>query len=194
MSSCAMTRDWPPEHRSRRRTLSPDEARIWRAITVDVMPLPGHEIPPDAEPLVEPVTVKPPVAAPAVLASPPPPSAKRELPGLSHGQTPGLDRRSSERMKKGEMVIDGRLDLHGLSQDLAHGALTAFVTRAYDAGRRCLLIITGKGKREGSGVLRANVPRWLNQPPLRDRILGFSHARPQHGGEGALYVLIRRRR
>jgi DNA-nicking Smr family endonuclease len=81
-----------------------------------------------------------------------------------------------------------------MTQDFAHGALTAFVCRAFDAGKRCVLVITGKGTREGSGVLRANVPRWLNQAPLRDRILGFSYARPQHGGEGALYVLIRRRR
>jgi len=97
-------------------------------------------------------------------------------------------------MKRGEMEIDGRLDLHGMTQDVAHATLLAFVTRAYDSGRRCLLVITGKGNREGTGVLRANVPRWLNQSPCRERILGFSHARPQHGGEGALYVLIKRRR
>jgi DNA-nicking Smr family endonuclease len=92
------------------------------------------------------------------------------------------------------MDLDGRLDLHGLSQDAAHGALIGFVRHGYDSGRRCLLVITGKGLREGSGVLRHQVPRWLNQTPLREMILGFSHARPHHGGDGALYVLIRRRR
>lgn len=187
-----MARDWSPEHRPRRRAVTPDEARIWRAITRDVAPLSGRDIVAD-EPPPEPIEPAPPDPVVTIRLQPPPPP-KRELPGLGHGETPGLDRRSADRMKKGEMVIDGRLDLHGLTQDSAHGALTAFVCRAFDAGKRCLLVITGKGTREGSGVLRANVPRWLNQAPLRDRILGFSYARPQHGGEGALYVLIRRRR
>lgn len=190
----AMARDRSPEHRPRRRAVTPDEARIWRAITRDVAPLSGRELA-DAGP--PPEIVEPPAApepAVTIRLQPPPPSPKRELPGLGHGETPGLDRRSAERMKKGEMAIDGRLDLHGMTQDSAHGALTAFVNRAFDSGKRCVLVITGKGTREGSGVLRANVPRWLNQAPLRDRILGFSYARPQHGGEGALYVLIRRRR
>lgn len=189
-----MARDWFPEHRPRRRAVTPDEARIWRAVTRDVAPLPGRDSRPDEPPEAE---APEPAAAPAVtvrLQPPPPPPPRCELPGLAHGETPGLDRRSAERMKRGEMAIDGRLDLHGLTQDLAHAELTAFVTRAWDAGKRCLLVITGKGTREGSGVLRSNVPRWLNQPPLRDRVLGFSYARPQHGGEGALYVLIRRRR
>lgn len=187
-------REWSPEHRPRRRVVTPEEARIWRAVTQDVAPLAGQAIVPiaAADPVAEPAAVPPP--PPSMRPAAPPPPVKRELPSLSHGQTPGLDRRSSERMKKGEMVIDGRLDLHGLSQDLAHAELSAFVGRAFEAGRRCLLVITGKGTRQGSGVLRANVPRWLNQTPLRDRILGFSHARPQHGGEGALYVLIRRKR
>ncbi|MBC7908642.1 MAG: Smr/MutS family protein, partial [Rhodospirillaceae bacterium] len=104
------------------------------------------------------------------------------------------DKRSAERMKKGEMEIDARLDLHGMTQDSAHAHLLAFIARAYDSGRRCVLVITGKGNREGTGVLRANTPRWLNQSPCRERILGFSFAKPQHGGEGALYVLIKRRR
>lgn len=187
-------RDWFPDHKPRRRVVTPDEARIWRAITKDVAPLPGRDAGAEDE-----VPAAPPPPEPAVTVRwepppAPPPPPKRELPDLSHGQTPGLDRRSAERMKKGEMVIDGRLDLHGLSQDLAHAELLAFIGRAWHAGRRCVLVITGKGTREGSGVLRANVPRWLNQAPLRDRILGFSHARPQHGGEGALYVLIRRKR
>ncbi|MCR6629464.1 MAG: Smr/MutS family protein [Magnetospirillum sp.] len=181
--------------RPRRRVLSPDEVRVWQAVTSGVTPLPGRPAPEAADQPVEPAAASPEPAAPTVPPSPrpaaPPP---RTLPGLSHGSTPGLDKRSAERMKRGEMEIDGRLDLHGMTQDTAHAALTAFVTRAYESGRRCLLVITGKGNREGTGVLRANVPRWLNQSPCRERILGFSHARPQHGGEGALYVLIKRRR
>ncbi|TAN71400.1 MAG: hypothetical protein EPN20_04685, partial [Magnetospirillum sp.] len=85
------------------------------------------------------------------------------------------------------------LDLHGHSQDLAHGELIAFIQRAWIAGRRCVLVVTGKGVK-GDGILKNQVPRWLNQSPLRERILGFSYARPQHGGTGALYVLVRRQR
>lgn len=182
--------------RSRRRSLTPDEVRVWRAVASTVVPLPGRAVPEDeAEESVA-------VAAPELAAPPPPPLPParpavppvRSLPDLSHGATPGLDKRSAERMKRGEMEIDGRLDLHGMTQDTAHAALIAVVTRAYDAGRRCLLVITGKGNRAGTGILRSNVPRWLNQSPCRERILGFSHARPHHGGEGALYVLIKRRR
>lgn len=181
--------------RGRRRSLSPDEVRVWRSIASTVTPLPGRQVPAEDEEVAVPAAAPEPAAAPPMLpplrpAAPP----VRILPDLSHGTTPGLDKRSAERMKKGEMEIDGRLDLHGMTQDSAHGALVAFVTRAYDSGRRCLLVITGKGNRAGTGVLRSNVPRWLNQSPCRERILGFSHARPQHGGEGALYVLIKRRR
>lgn len=181
--------------RGRRRSLSPDEVRVWRAIASTVTPLPGRQAPAEDEAAAEPVADVPaPAPAPAALPLRPAAPPIRTLPDLGHGVTPGLDKRSAERMKKGEMEIDGRLDLHGMTQDTAHAALLAFVTRAYDGGRRCLLVITGKGNRAGTGVLRSNVPRWLNQSPCRERILGFSHARPQHGGEGALYVLIKRRR
>ncbi len=182
--------------RNRRRVLTPDEVRIWRAVAGTVTPLPGRAVPEDETPPPEPEADKP---APSPRPAPPSPRPaapppQRVLPPLAPGNTPGLDKRSAERMKRGEMEIDGRLDLHGMTQDTAHAALVGFVARAYDGGRRCLLVITGKGYREGTGVLRANVPRWLNQSPCRERILGFSPARPQHGGEGALYVLIKRRR
>lgn len=179
----------------RRRVLSPDEVRIWRAVAGTVTPLPGRELPEDQDPPPEPeADTSAPRPPPPLLPRPAAPPVQRVLPPLSSGNTPGLDKRSAERMKRGEMEIDGRLDLHGMTQDTAHAALVGFVARAYDSGRRCLLVITGKGYREGTGVLRANVPRWLNQSPCRERILGFSTARPQHGGEGALYVLIKRRR
>ncbi|MBX9634762.1 MAG: Smr/MutS family protein [Magnetospirillum sp.] len=182
-------------NRTRRRVLSPDEARIWRAIASSATPLPGHELP-ELEPEPEDVTLPEPVASPPppILVQKAPPPVRRELHGLAHGTTAGVDKRSAERMKKGEMEIDGRLDLHGMTQDSAHGHLVAFINRAYDAGKRCVLVITGKGNREGTGVLRANTPRWLNQSPCRERILAFSFAKPQHGGEGALYVMIKRRR
>ena len=77
----------------------------------------------------------------------------------------------------------------------AHRALTAFVGGQQAAGRRCILVVTGKGAwREGGGVLREAVPRWLNEPALRQKVLSFSYAQPKDGGEGALYILLRRLR
>lgn len=189
-----MGRDgFPPEHRPRRRSVTPDEARVWRAVTRDVAPLPGRSVDEaDPEPVPVPAPTEPPrPVLPVVL--PPPPRPRAPLPELAHGRVVDLDKRTAERMKEGAMALDARIDLHGMTQDAAHGALTSFVTRSFDRGARCVLVITGKG-REGSGVLRAQVPRWLNQSPLRERILGFSYAKPQHGGEGALYVLLKRRR
>ncbi len=93
------------------------------------------------------------------------------------------------------MAIEARLDLHGMTQAEAHGRLVAFVEGHQAAGRRCVLVVTGKGTwREEGGVLRDAVPRWLNEPGLRPRILSFSHAQPKDGGEGALYILLKRLR
>jgi len=117
-------------------------------------------------------------------------------PDFDHGKGPGLERRDKTNLRRGRVTIEGRLDLHGMTQTEAHRRLHAFLARARDDGRRTVLIITGKGSRleGGEGVLRRAVPRWLNEPPVRDWIKGFSYAARQHGGEGALYVLLKRRR
>jgi DNA-nicking Smr family endonuclease len=121
------------------------------------------------------------------------------LPELKGQGAPGLDKRSAERLKRGELPIEARLDLHGMTQDEAHEALGRFLSRAEAHGLRCVLVITGKGFRRlgeggGLGILKGAVPRWLNEAPNRARVLAFSAAQPQHGGGGALYVLLRRRR
>jgi len=107
-----------------------------------------------------------------------------------------LERRDKANLRRGRVTIEGRLDLHGMTQAEAHRRLFAFLARARDDGRRTVLIITGKGSHleGGEGVLRRAVPRWLNEAPVRDWIKGFSYAARQHGGEGALYVLLKRRR
>ena len=117
----------------------------------------------------------------------------------------GLDKRSAKRLRRGQMSIDGRLDLHGHTQADAHRAAHAFVAAGYRSGKRCVLIITGKGGARDniessfmpdrdSGVLRRNLPRWLGEASVRHMVLRIESARPQHGGEGAYYVLLRRKR
>jgi DNA-nicking Smr family endonuclease len=133
--------------------------------------------------------------APRLAPLPPPrPAITLNLsPEISHGRAAGIDRRSSEKLRRGHLPIEGRLDLHGMTQTAAAGRLAAFIERAEAAGKRCVLVITGKGLASG-GILREQVPRWLNQAPNRARVLAFDYARPQHGGSGALYVLLKRRR
>ncbi len=129
----------------------------------------------------------------AVYVAPNRPSIK---PNYQHGKAPGLDRKTQSRMRRGKIEYEGRLDLHGLTQIEAHRKLIRFIEEAYRDGRRSVLVITGKGlTRDGEvGVLRRSVPKWLNELPMSKWIKGFDYAVQQHGGEGALYVLIRRKK
>jgi DNA-nicking Smr family endonuclease len=107
----------------------------------------------------------------------------------------GIDRANAERLKRGLHAIEARLDLHGMTQAEAHRELIDFVAASHQAGRRCVLIITGRGLGpDGPGVLKSAVPRWLEQAGLRRRILAVAAAQPRHGGAGALYLLLRRQR
>ena len=114
-----------------------------------------------------------------------------------------LDRSTETKFKRGQMVIEGRIDLHGMTQNQAHDALLSFIPNAYHSGKRCVIVITGKGaKRTGdtslleqtTGVLRRRTPEWLSTPPLNSYVLKYHKAKPNHGGDGALYVLLRRNR
>jgi len=181
--------------------LSPEDRDLWRQVTRGLRPLakrpsapaPG-EVPPQVEntggppvpsaPSRKPRRPRPPAAEPGPPAPPP---------ELEHGRSAGLDRRSALRLRRGQHPIDGRIDLHGMTQAAAERALDAFLADSQAAGRRCVLVITGKGTTtEGGGVLRREVPRWLNRAPNRARVLGFDYALPRDGGQGALYVLLRR--
>jgi DNA-nicking Smr family endonuclease len=176
-----------------------DDADLLAFAMKDVEPLPGREIKKDLD-------NKPPPEKTAIKRSPnahlraAPPAKKSDQPTLNHGDTPGLDKRSAQRLKRGQMQIEARLDLHGHRQDEAHRALNGFIAGAANAGKRCVLVITGKGlKLDNSnerqvGVLREMVPRWLNEEPNRSRILSFNHATQADGGTGALYVLLKRKR
>jgi DNA-nicking Smr family endonuclease len=170
-----------------------EERALWRAAMRGVAPLVkqlaaaiGVEPAADETP---PKTAKPTRRTPSRA-----PAAK--LPDLTPGVTPGVDRRNADRLRRGEKRIEARLDLHGMTQDEAHRALDAFLDRAEHAQWRCVLVITGKGRpgTSAAGVLRAAVPRWLNEAPNRARLLAFTAAQPKDGGAGALYLLLRRQR
>jgi DNA-nicking Smr family endonuclease len=123
------------------------------------------------------------------VSRPPKPAA------VSPPPNPGIDRRTAERLRKGAMSIDQRIDLHGMTEAAAHAALDRFVRLAWHRGARVLLVITGKGSTaQGGGVLRRNLPRWLTVGENAARVLRVESAQPRDGGSGAYYILLRRRR
>ena len=136
-------------------------------------------------------------AEPARPHRPMPAPLKRTatLPPLAPGDSPGVDRRTAEKFRRGQLAVEARLDLHGMTQEEAHRALAGFIRASHDDGLRAVLVITGKGGfGNARGVLREAVPRWLNESDLRPRVLSCAWAQPKHGGAGALYVLLRRQR
>ena len=177
-----------------------DDNALWAEVTKDITPLPDKNT--------------------AIPEGNPQQSQKKRAPSydtnkLHHKQSPAiphpnsdighkeLDHRTRERLRRGQVDIEGRIDLHGMSQNQAYDALLRFIPSAHAHGKRCLLIVTGKGhQRHGDtsllnrtpGVLRQKTPQWLSDPPLAKYVLDVQNAKPKDGGEGALYVLLRRRR
>ncbi len=185
----------------KRRRPNRDESDLWKAVTKDVNPIARRKGIRQADteaatesgieqPKNNKIPRKPRVATASHAGAMAP-----DRPNLSHGRAAGVDRRTVDRLRRGQIAIEAEIDLHGHTQEAAHRALQAFIIGQAEAGRRCVRVVTGKGTlREGGGVLKTAVPRWLNEDPLRERVLAFSHARRDDGGEGALYVLLRRRR
>jgi DNA-nicking Smr family endonuclease len=177
----------------RNRALTADEHELWSHVTRSVAPL-RRKRSPKPEPAPE-EAEPPPRPAPAAPVSRKP--APRPLP-----RPPGLapiDRRLKQKLARGREAIDRSIDLHGLTQAEAHAALVRFLRNARAEGARLVLVITGKGGRSDDftadrGVLRRQVPLWLRSAELRDAVIGFDWAHAAHGGEGALYVRIRRKR
>jgi DNA-nicking Smr family endonuclease len=170
---------------------SRDDRALWRRTMRDVTPLaPGRPARPPEEtddPRVEPARPHRLVPAPVKRAA--------RLPPLAPGDSPGVDRSTAEKFRRGQLAVEARLDLHGMTQEQAHRALVGFIRRGHEDGLRTVLVITGKGGfGDARGVLRDAVPRWLNESDLRPRVLSCAWARPKHGGAGALYVLLRRLR
>jgi len=184
-----------PKHKSKKKKDTPEDdvgdAALWQSVVSTVEPLQGRDLP------LADIGATPPPPKPQKRQAiiPPAPPPKIPLPELSHGQQPGLDKSTAKRLRRGKAQIQARLDLHGMTQDEARPALEDFIERAWAAGKREVLVITGKGTRaDGSvGVLRQAVPRWLNDPVNRNRVTAFTHAATKDGGEGALYVRIKKR-
>jgi DNA-nicking Smr family endonuclease len=184
--------------------LSPEDRRLWQHVAAQIKPLTGRdrlrsrtaELLPEAPNVPTPAPPKRRSAATAGQVPPTPPTVRPKPPApLLHGTRDGLDRRKAERLSRGKLPIEATLDLHGLRQADAHRRLEGFLADCQAMGKRCVLVVTGKGQhKEEAGVLRSAVPRWLNEQPNRQRVLSFDYAQPRHGGTGALYVLLRRRR
>jgi DNA-nicking Smr family endonuclease len=179
----------------RKRGLSEEEVTLWESVAKQVKPLrKRHRAlpkPPVASPEAEAKAAPKPVAsskppAPAPIISPPKPQPPPLAP---------IGRRERSHLSRGRKEIDARLDLHGMTQTRAHRALFGFLQRAHHDGLTFVLIITGKGKigsESERGVLRRQVPLWLSLPEFRSLVVGFEEAGIGHGGEGALYVRVRR--
>jgi DNA-nicking Smr family endonuclease len=169
------------------RRLSAEEGKLWSDITRSVAPLrrrrvladPGHSPAPDK---------RGPLSAPA-----------RSAPTRPAPQLEPFDCRLKQRLARGTAPIDARIDLHGKTQSAAYAQLLSFLRRAQAEGAKFVLVITGKGgasRDDGSerGVLKRQVPHWLELPEFRGYVVGFERAHAGHGGAGALYVRIRRQK
>jgi DNA-nicking Smr family endonuclease len=178
----------------RRRVLSQEERVLWTTITKSIAPL--REFPEsDLNDAAEAVTPARPVKRAAKPAPIAPALPEKKSPPPLAPQLTKLGRRMKQRVARGKEEIEGRLDLHGLTQSEAHAALLRFLRTASSRGARLVLIITGKGARAaegGRGVLKRQVPQWLGLPEFRAFVVGFEDAHIAHGGEGALYVRVRR--
>jgi DNA-nicking Smr family endonuclease len=189
----------------RKRALSEEERALWDSVAKQTKPLrkkvrgarpqvaspkaasPGPKMPAAATSAV------PPRPSPAVKAA----RAPKPNPAPAAPPLAPLERRERSQLSRGRKDIDARLDLHGMTQTRAHHALFSFLQRAHSGGLTFVLVITGKGRigaENERGVLRRQVPQWLSLPEFRSLVVGFEEAHIGHGGEGALYVRIRRSR
>ena len=179
---------------SRRRSLSDDEHALWTGIARSITPLSRKR-----------QSAKPSagggVSEAGATAASPPPAPQQDAPRKRNAPPPvPLGRRLKQRVARGRDPIDARLDLHGFTQMQAHAELLRFLRRAQADGARIALVVTGKGTSRGDddaterGVLKRQVPLWLALPEFRPLVVGFEAAHAGHGGQGALYIRLRRLR
>ncbi len=169
-----------------KRPHRPEDLRLWAKVAETVTPRPGRVVPKIEEP-PPPIAAKPTATPAAVMA---------DIPHVRRRAGPKpppdlIEPRRHRRLVRERDVIEARIDLHGMTWDVARAALESFLRRAVVQQHRAVLVITGKG-RLGDGILRRSVPDWLNAPGLRELVAGVSPAARRHGGEGALYVALKR--
>jgi DNA-nicking Smr family endonuclease len=173
--------------------LDAEDAALWSHIAAQVRPLrrakatPKSEKPKPAKAAVTRVAAAQAQALPSrsePLVRPLAPNAREKLP-----------RTDERKLRRGSVAIGGRLDLHGMTRPEAHRAVGRFLAALAERGERVALVITGKGGRgaSGEGVLRAEFPHWIGDGSLARIVLAWRPAAPQHGGDGAFYVLLRRK-
>ncbi len=190
------------------RTVNEGEKELFENAMADAKPLRKRPAIPEilTQKRKPPVTLRP-ITHPPIEDRPAPAVRARD-----RAATGGMDGKNAERLIRGKLEIEARLDLHGHRQDTAQRELTDFIRRNYAQGKRCVLVITGKGRSlknaardepaaggryaipEGRGVLFDLVPEWLAGPALTPYVVAFTPAQARHGGSGALYVYLRRDR
>ncbi|MEW9806177.1 Smr/MutS family protein [Mesorhizobium marinum] len=169
--------------------LSDEDRVLWNLVARSTRPLKGRSAP-APEPAASAVQDK---VAPATESRPPAAAAAPTLAKSLHLRH-ALDRPTLDKLSRGKLPIEGRVDLHGMTQSEAHALLLSFLKRAHDRGVRYVLVITGKGfSSGGDGILKRQVPAWLATPPFRALVSSHDVSARHHGGEGALYLRIRRK-
>ncbi|MET4127659.1 Smr/MutS family protein [Roseovarius sp. MBR-6] len=193
---------------TRKRHLRPEEEALWQEVARRTVPLKPQR---PAMPLLSKPAPREDPASQPIAPFRPGPVARPGAPGLDmlpgltdRSKTPpvAMDRKAFERLRRGKLTPEVKIDLHGMTLDQAHGALTGFILRAHGQGRRLVLVVTGKGKHRDDGgpipvrqgVLRHNVPHWLRMAPLGPLVLQITEAHLRHGGGGAYYVYLKRQR
>jgi len=177
----------------RKRALTDEERALWESVAKQTKPL--RKKPRAAKGEVAVPAADAPAAGISAASQPPASTIVVRAPKPEPPQLAPLGRRERSQLSRGRKEIDARLDLHGMTQTRAHRALSGFLQRAHSDGLTFVLVITGKGKigaESERGVLRRQVPQWLGLPEFRSLVVGFEEAHIGHGGEGALYVRIRR--
>jgi DNA-nicking Smr family endonuclease len=170
----------------RKRTLTEEEKLLWEYVTRNDIPLTIEAI----EEVIEPKkTLK--IKAKTIISKSAPKSQESKPKVLkAKGDYSGIDKNTATRFKKGEAPIDATLDLHGMTQAKAHTAFISFISKQIKAGSRRLLVITGKG----SGILQNALPGWLGSPDISGHVLAYDEAKARHGGSGAYYIMLKRKR
>ena len=184
-----------------RRRLSPEEEALWQKLTQTVTPLrrakPLPGVPVEASPPVEPGAEAP--ARPRVKGRIPPMRPVTAPPEPAPAPVPVLDGSWEKRIRSGQLTPDITIDLHGLNLAAAHVRLERLLDEARWHGWRVLLVITGKprptpmpGDTRRRGAIRAEIGDWLARSAHASRVASVRRAHPRHGGEGALYIILRR--